>query len=210
MKDLEKYLDKDEKELLSLIFYHRRQYENTKIRQGGLHPDDIQIMELLDKGETMLKSISLERKNREEIKQKPIRTNCPKCNIEKERNPIGEEKSEHGYMCNNYHCDECKIDYMDFKPNNAKDQLSWFEEFMAVLEKHKEDMTKMPNEFTQSVIELKKQGEIFKKACEEEEEALINLQQAEQKQSKAIAQYRDYLLIAKVKRQWGDSPTDIN
>ena len=206
----EEYIKQDEKELFELILYHRKQYENTKTRQGGLHPDDIEIMKLLDQGNQLLIAILEERKNRIIAKQKPTRTNCPDCNIEKERKPIAEEKSEHGYMCNKYRCDECKIEYLDFRPNNAKDQFSWFQEFSDILEKHKEVLEKFPDEQKKDLLTFKEQRKKFIKACEVEEEALKNLQQAEQKRDKAIAEWRDYLFIAKVKGQWGNPPTAIN
>ena len=113
-------------------------------------------------------------------------------------------------MCNKFRCDECKIEYLDFKPNNAKDQLSWFQEFSGFLEKHKEELEKLPDEQKKDFLALKEQGEKFKQACEAEEEALKNLQQAEQKRDKAIAEWRDYLLLAKIKGQWGNPPTAIN
>lgn len=206
----EEYLRQDEKELFELILYHRKYYEATKTRQGGLHPDDIEIMKILDQGNQLLIAILEERKNKVIAKQKPTLTNCPECDIEKERKPITEEKSEHGYMCNKYKCDECKIEYLDFKPNNGKDQLKWFEEFMSVMEKNKDNLEKMPAQFTADIIELKKQHEKFKQACKVEEEVLKHLQQAEQKRDKAIAEWRDYLFIAKVKGQWGNPPTAIN
>ena len=206
----EEYLTQDEKEFFELIQYHRKQIQNTKIRQGGLHPDDIEVMKILDQGNQLLIIILEQRKNKVIAKQKPTLTNCPECNIEKERKPIAEEKSEHGYMCNKFRCDECKIEYLDFKPNNAKDQLSWFNEFSAMMEKHKDELEKLSAEDRKVFEELKSQGEKFRKACEVEEEALKNLQQAEHKRDKAIAEWRDYLFIAKIKGQWGNPPAAIN
>ena len=67
---MEKFLTQDEKELLSLVHYHRAQYEKTKLRQGGLHPDDIEIMKMLDQAEELLKNISEQRKKSEEERNK--------------------------------------------------------------------------------------------------------------------------------------------
>ena len=204
------YLTPDENELLSLVHYHRRQYENTRQRQGGLHPDDIEILKLLDSAEKLLQEITDERKREEEQKLKPVNTQCPNCEVEKERKPIGEEKSEHGYMCNNYHCNECNTTYLDNNPNNAKDQHEWFKEFLAVLEKHKHELDSMPEENKKDILELKDRGEKFKKAVQVEEAALKNVRQAMQQRADAIASWRDYLLVAKVNRLSGNSHTGIN
>ena len=214
MPNLDKFviegnITQDEKELFELILYHRKHYEATKNRQGGLHPDDIEIMKILDQGNQLLVAILEERKNRVLAKQTPTRTNCPQCDIEKERIPIWEEKNEHGYMCSKYKCDECKIEFLDETPNNAKDQLSWLEGIIAVVEKHKDDLSKDPEQ-VENIAQLKKQREKFIKACEVEEEAFKNLQQAEQIRDKAIAEWRDYLLTAKIKQQWGNPPASIN
>jgi len=205
----EGYIKQDEKELFELILYHRQQYQNTKNRQGGLHPDDIEIMKILDQGNQLLITILEDRKNTVIAKQKPMLTNCPQCDIEKERKPIWEEKNEHDYICNKYKCDECNIEYLDDTPNNAKDQLIWLESILAVFEKHKDTLSKDPEQ-VENIIQLKKQREKFIKACEAEEEALKNLQQAEQQRDKAIAGWRDYLLTAKIKQQWGNPPAGIN
>ncbi|MBI4929657.1 MAG: hypothetical protein HY841_02760 [Bacteroidetes bacterium] len=206
----EGYITEAEKELFELILYHRKQYENTKTRQGGLHPDDIEIMKLLDKGQALLIDILEQRKNKVIAKQKPMLTNCPQCNITKERKPIWEEKNEHGYMCNKYKCDECKIEYLDTTPNNGKDQLSWYHEHLALFEKNKKEIANAPTQIKEDVAEFKNRYPQFIKACEEEEKALEILTQAEQKRDKAIAEFRDYLLTAKIKNQWGNPPAAIN
>ena len=48
IKELEKYLDEDEKELLSLIHFHQQYIERLKTLQGGLHPDNIELMKMLE------------------------------------------------------------------------------------------------------------------------------------------------------------------
>ena len=207
---MDNYLTPDEKELLSLVHYHRRQYEETKKKQGGLHPDDIEIMKQLDNAEKLINDIINERKKEEQEKLKPVNTECPNCKVEKERTPIAEEKSEHGYMCNRYLCDVCQTNYLDYHPNNARDQHEWFKEFLAVLEKHKHEMDNAPPEIIIEIEAMKIQGEKFKKAVEVEEEALSNVQKAEQERAEAIASWRDYLLVAKVNRQSGNSPLSIN
>lgn len=203
---MEKYLNTDEKELLSLIHHHRKHYENTKAKQGGVHADDLAIMKVLDDFEKLLQTISDDRKVREDIKRKPVLVSCPDCDIEKERKPTGEERSEYGYMCNTYHCDECQIDYHENQPNNAMDQLKWYEEFAGFLEKNAEELSKLTKEEKKVFKELKEQGEKFKKASELEEAALKNLHQAEHARDAAIAQMRDYLLVAKINTKWGSTP----
>lgn len=68
--ELEKLLSVDEKELLSLVYYHRNKYQFTKTRQDELHPDDFEIIKLLKAVEKYVWDIAEERKKEQEEKPK--------------------------------------------------------------------------------------------------------------------------------------------
>ena|ERR1051326_4370494 len=70
MAEFAAYLTKDEKELLSLIEYHRKHYRETEKAQGGLHPDDYEILKHFDHAEGFVKLIVSDRKQREETRNK--------------------------------------------------------------------------------------------------------------------------------------------
>jgi len=203
---MDKYLNEVEKELLALVNYHRKDYENTKLKQGGLHPDDIKILEELNNAVEFVNSIAKGRKEREQEKYQPIITQCPDCNVEKQRVPIYEQKNEHGYMTNIYQCAECNIEFTDGKPNNAKDQLHALEELINFIEKNKKDFNKIPAEMKKELAQFKIQYANFKQKCEAEEKSFKIFKQTEQELDKAIIQWRDYLLFAKVNKQWGNAP----
>lgn len=64
--EMDSYLTKDEKELLLLIEYHRKHYRENEKRQGGLHPDDYEIMKHFDYAEEFVRIAVKDRKEREE------------------------------------------------------------------------------------------------------------------------------------------------
>lgn len=206
MESIEKYLNADEKELLSLTRYHLVQFDNKKKKQGKLQPEEIEIINHLFEIESMVLTIAGENKEILALKQIPTLTECPECEVEKVRKPIGEEKSEQGYMCNCYYCDKCEIEYLDYRPNNGKDQLSWTMDILQVLEKNKEKLASMPDEIKNYIIEMKKQYETLKNVCAVEEEAEIKFIQAMEKRHEVIVAHRDYLLACKIKNQWGSLP----
>ena len=83
-------------------------------------------------------------------------------------------------------------------------------EYMAFMEKHKEELAKLPVEERQVFAELKTQGAKFIKACEVEEAAKKNVEKAEEARSASFADIRDYLLIAKTNGQWGNRPMGMS
>lgn len=203
--ELEKYLTKDEQELVALVYYHRKHYENVKKQQGGLCPDDLQIVELLFKADQLVARIASQRIADEAEKNKAVLTTCPKCKTDKLRVPFGEKKSKEGYKCNRYRCAEWTTIYSDDKPNNGKDQLKYLNSIKVLFEKNKKSLATLPAEQQQVFDQFKLQYETFKKAYDTEEAALQIKNEAEQKLQESIIQWRDYLLLAKINKHFPDT-----
>lgn len=203
--ELEKYLTKDEKELVALVYYHRKQYENAKQKQGGLCPTDHQIVELLSQADLLVAKIASQRISDEAEKNQAVLTTCPKCKTEKLRVPFGEKKSKEGYKCNRYRCNECTTIYTEDKPNNAKDQLKWLNSIKVLFEKNKKNLATLPSEQQQVFDQFQFQYEAFKKAYDTEGAASQIKNEAEQKLQESIIQWRDYLLLAKINNHFPDT-----
>jgi hypothetical protein len=200
------YLNKVELELLSLVNYHRKQYEQAKMRQGGLHPDDIEIMKILNSAEELLRNIAAQRKETEDVKLQPVVTLCPNCNVVKERKPVGEKKDKDGYLCNQYHCDKCNKVYTDDSPNNGKDQLKVIEATLAFVEKNKAKYENVSDDIKKDILELNVRAAQFRIACRKEDEALEKLKKAERELDKSLSAWSDYLLVAKLKGWSSNTP----
>ena len=67
------------------------------------------------------------------------------------------------------------------------------------------DFTKMPPQFKEDLMQLKKEHANFKEKCIAEEIAFKELQEAQQHQNSVIVQLRNYLLVAKLSNNWSNS-----
>ena len=203
-------LTPDEAELLALINYHQNYYQNTKTKQEGLNSDeDIYIIEVFNQAQQMLQNISQTRKNEYQQqqlqKQIPKLVQCPQCKTQKINMPIGEAKSKQGYMCTNFYCNKCNIEFLEDAPNNPKDQVKYLETILSTFQKNKALVKKNP-QLNQVVAQLKAQTQSFKDAYKIELEAQKKVIETQQLQQQAIIQLRDYLLVAKIKNQSPNTP----
>ena len=215
---MEKYLNEDEKELLSLIRYHRGHFDKMKETLGEMFPDDaVEVVEYLDKTEDLVWNAAKRRKTLKEAQVKhqeyerslPRLTMCAECESGKERVPTGETKNQHGYMANCYHCEDCGADYVDGMPNNSKEQLEWYKDLEDFFKENQKDIDAMPDKQRENILSFLKGKKIIEEIYKKEQAALKRVQladKAEEHLSKMLAQSRDYLLSIKLKNNWGDTP----
>ena len=178
---MEEYLTKDEKELLSLVNYFRKHYENFKRVNTTLSADDIKVMNMLDEAAQLCNAQSKRHKAEHQLKFKPKIVQCPECSVERERIPLYEEKNEEGLMCFVYHCFDCNIDFIDFEPNNAADQLIWLKNTIDITEKYNNESVELPEDIKKAIIELKKKYDVFQKAFDDEAKTFEEFKKAEDK-----------------------------
>jgi len=220
-EELIKYLTADEHELLELVPYQLKYLADVKRKQGSLHPQDEQAQKELGTIDSILSQTAQYRKTREDEKnnlksekQEPIACTCPTCNIIEARKPTGIKKIKSGnkkntYTCNRYYCTHCQSLFVDYMPNNTKDQLSWYENFIDKMENEYADKFLTTPKEKQSFEVTKAGYENLKKHYTEREEKIRAVQALDKKlkahealYKKAIASWRNQLLVAKVKLQW--------
>ncbi|GAB3811627.1 hypothetical protein [Pontibacter rugosus] len=202
---MNKALKANERELIKLIrFFSKR--ASLLMETGELSLEHEQLTQACEKLETQLLTHA---DNRAAILDKRERLNniiqdnaqCPKCHKADMLKQQSVATNEHGWKCNTYRCRRCNTNFTWNRPNNPWHMVEFLEMYIKELENSlTTDMAPEMRQHTEAAIP-QLQDSLFRlrPVLETSNEEVMALSEKEQEMDKMIHQFKNYLLIEKIK-----------
>jgi hypothetical protein len=205
-------LKENERELVKLVGFFRKHAEKL-IGENKIDAEFQQLIETCGKFTTQL---DLHARRRDEVLQQReqlknlVKDNalCPKCGKNTHLKFSGTDKHPNGWKCNKYKCRKCNIEFVWSRPNNPWDMVAYVEHFVGDLE---QKMTR--GEFTgedkqqaeATVIQMNGNLEKLKPVIEASDLDFKELEEREEEMAKMIHEFKNHLLIIKIKMDTWES-----
>ncbi|WP_242917628.1 hypothetical protein [Pontibacter liquoris] len=198
-------LKANERELIKLIrFFSKR--AALLMETGTLSQEHEQLTNACQNLETQLYTHAQNRLailDKRERLQKLIEDNaqCPKCGKADMLKKTGVATNEHGWKSNTYRCRRCNTTFTWNKPNNPWHMTSFLEMYIHELE---QGVQQEPNEeirrHTEAAIgQLHDSLDRLRPVLQTSDEEMEALQTKEKEMDRLIHQFKNYLLIEKIK-----------
>jgi hypothetical protein len=210
-------LNANEKELVKLVTFFKKRAARL-MQEGKLSEEHQQVISacdnLVEKLNIHATTRDLILRQREELAAQ-IKDNalCPKCGRNTHLKLVGNRKHEKGWKHNVYKCRRCNIEFNWNQPNNPWDMVLYLEQskqnFAEILEKDglAEDVKQNSLEIMEHVEEgLAKLRDVIEVSDTEYE----NLQVNELNMSKLLHDFKNHLLIEKIKMDAWNDPTGLS
>ncbi len=202
----------NERELIKLIrFFSKR--ATLLMETGELSQEHEQLTNACQNLEMQLNKHAENRAailDKRERLEKVIEDNatCPKCHKADMLKKNGTVNNEHGWKCNTYRCRRCNTTFTWNKPNNPWHMVEFLEKYIQELE---QSLLVQPNEELRQHTEAaipQIQDSLYKlrpvlQTSDEEVEALAA---KEREMDRMIHQFKNYLLIEKIKLDTYEEP----
>jgi hypothetical protein len=205
-------LNQNERELIKLIKFFSKRAEQL-ILDGTLSEEHRQLGEACQK---LTNQIYRHADVREQVTQKReklkniIKDNasCPKCHGNTHLKLIGTAKTEKGWKSNKYKCRRCNLEFVWGKPNNPWDMVIFLEQYLLEMAANTANET-LPEEVRQQsaqvIDQLQVSLEQLKPVLAGSDQELADLEATETEMSKMVHQFKNHLLIEKIKlNTWQD------
>lgn len=198
-------LKENERELIKLIrFFSKRA---TRLMEAGeLSSENKQLTSACENLENQLythannRSAILEKRDRLE---KIVEDNakCPKCERADMLKRTGVATNLNGWRSNTYRCRRCNTEFTWNKPNNPWHLAEFLELYMHELEKglEKEQHADVIRHTRAAIEQMKDSLNRMRPVLATSDEEMEALQEKEQEMTKLIHQFKNYLLIEKIK-----------
>jgi ribosomal protein L37AE/L43A len=126
---------------------------------------------------------------------------CPKCHKADMLKRTGVTTTERGWKCNTYKCRRCNIAFTWNRPNNPWHMKEFMQVYIAELEL---SLQTDPNEEMQAhtrnaIAQLQDSLERLTPVLEASDEEVTALHEKEKEMDRLIHQFKNYLLIEKIK-----------
>ncbi|MFD2515347.1 hypothetical protein ACFSRY_15850 [Pontibacter locisalis] len=207
-------LKANERELIKLIrFFSKRAAQ--LMETGELSQEHEQLTKACQNLETQLYNHAQNRAailDKRERLEKVIEDNaqCPKCQKADMLKKNGVTNNEHGWKCNTYRCRRCNTTFTWNRPNNPWHMVEFLEMYIQELEQSlQEEQNEEIRQHTEAAIP-QLQDSLFRlrpvlQTSDEEVEALA---EKEREMDKLIHQFKNYLMIEKIKLDTYEEPED--
>ena len=209
---MNRYLNQNEQELIKLIkFFSKRAAQ--LIQDGALSEEH---QELSTACQRLTDQVYRHAAAREQITQKReklkaiIKDNaiCPKCQLSSHLKLLGATHTEQGWKSNKYKCRRCNIEFVWTKPNNPWDMVTFLENYILEMEANTHNEA-LPHEIRQQSAQVIEQLQVsldqLKPVLAGSDQELADLETTELEMSKMVHQFKNYLLIEKIKLDtWQD------
>jgi hypothetical protein len=199
-------LKENERELVKLVNFFRKRAEKL-IKEGKLGDEHKQVITACER---LIDQIQKHAATREDIYeqreklQNIVKDNaeCPQCNKGTHLKLIGVGKHEQGWKSNRYKCRRCNIEFLWRTPNNPWDMIPFMESSIQELEQkvqNKNTGEDMQQQSMAMIEQMKKNLEKLKPVIEGFDKNFQDLQAKELEMIKMIHEFKNYLLIEKIK-----------
>ena len=208
-------LKQNERELIKLIKFFQKRAE-VLIQTGALSEEHEQLGVACEKLTTQIYTHA---QVREQITQKReklktiIRDNaqCPKCQQQSHLKLIGSTKNEQGWKNNKYKCRRCNLEFTWNKPNNPWDMVLFLEQYLLEISQNAQNESLSPEVREQSAqvqAQLLQSLAQLKPILASSDQEYADLEASEVEMSKMIHEFRNYLLIEKIKLDTWQNPAE--
>ncbi|RAU81775.1 hypothetical protein [Pontibacter arcticus] len=204
-------LKPNERELMKLIrFFSKRAV--ALAQTGELTEDHSQLTNACQNLETQLYMHAENRAailDKRERLQRIIEENaqCPKCGKADMLKKNGVATNEHGWKSNTYRCRRCNTTFTWNRPNNPWHMAEFLEVYMKQLEENasKEVNEEVQAHIAQALANMQESLDRLRPVLQISDEEVAALEEKELEMDKMIHQFKNYLLIEKIKLDtWQD------
>ncbi|SFH05134.1 hypothetical protein [Pontibacter chinhatensis] len=202
---MKKALKANERELIKLTRYFSKRAEQMTV-DGELSEDQQKLTEACENLERQLlqhadnRTAILEKRGRLE---KLIEDNaqCPKCHKADMLKRQGVVTNEHDWKCNSYRCRRCNTTFTWNRPNNPWDMVAFLELYIKELEASLDaEMDPSLRQHTEAALpQLQDSLSRLRPVLQGSDEEVEALMEKEREMDKLIHQFKNYLLIEKIK-----------
>ncbi|WP_026463038.1 hypothetical protein [Adhaeribacter aquaticus] len=212
---MNQYLKPNERELIKLIKFFQKRADHL-IKEGALSEEHQQLGIACEKLTTQIFNHA---QAREHITQKREKLGsiivdnaaCPKCHKSSHIKLTGTAKHQKGWKANKYKCRRCNIEFIWNKPNNPWDMVLFLEQYIGEMEANVQNETlpeEVRNQSGQVIEQLQVSLTQLKPVLEGSDSEMADLQATELEMSKMVHQFKNYLLIEKIKLDTWQDPTE--
>ncbi len=203
---MNKNLNDKERELIKLVTYFKKRAE-TLMADGKLSEEHQQVViacsslaEKLDQNADERAAIVEQR----ESLSKMIKDNasCPKCGRNTHLKFAGVITNEKGWKCSSYRCRRCNIQFEMTRPNNPWDMILFMEDLHRDMSKGLEDdsLSELERTNTEEMLsQLEENISKLKPVIESTDREYQAMKAREPEMAKMIHDFKNYLLIEKIK-----------
>lgn len=198
-------LKPNERELIKLIRFFSKRGEQL-VASGELTEEHEQLTKACQNLETQLykhaetRAAILEKRERLD-KIIEDKSQCPKCHKADMLKKTGVATNEYGWKSNTYRCRRCNTTFTWNRPNNPWDMVEFLEKYIQELEQRLQ--TDQPEEMLQhiegAIPQLQDSLYRLRPVLQNSNEEVEALEQKEKEMGKLIHQFKNYLLIEKIK-----------
>ncbi|KAA9340704.1 hypothetical protein [Adhaeribacter soli] len=201
-----KNLKPNERELIKLTNFFKKRAEKL-IQEGQLNEQEQQVTEAC---ENLANSLYAHAANREAVLEKRKKLSeivkdqavCPKCNKSTHLKLNGVALSEQGWRSNKYKCRRCNITFTWNRPNNPWDLVPYLRQVIAEMDvtAHNEQLPSQTREHAAYNRDMMQENLAkLEPVLQTSDEELAEMEQREKEMAKLIHEFKNYLLIEKIK-----------
>lgn len=210
---MNKNLNDKERELVKLVTFFKKRAEGL-MKEGKLSAEHNQVITACESLVEKLQANAVTRAHimeQRETLSKMIKDNaeCPKCYKNTHLKHVGVITNAKGWKCNSYKCRRCNIQFDWSRPNNAWDMILFMEDLESTLTRVMEDET-IPAEIKQQsseiLVQILPNLTRLKPIIEASDLEYTEMKTREPEMAKMIHDFKNYLLIEKIKMDsWNDT-----
>ncbi|HEX8516334.1 MAG TPA: hypothetical protein VF868_09060 [Bacteroidia bacterium] len=205
-------LRENERELIKLVNFFRKHAE--KLSNENKQDEEFKL--LIDTCEKFAEQLNMHAARRDDVIMQReqlknlVRDNalCPKCTKNTHLKFVGVDTHPEGWKCNKYKCRKCNIGFVWSRPNNPWDMIPYVEGFVSDLEK-KIQSDEMGEEEKQAAVatiaQMHSNIDKLKPVIEASDLDYRELQEREEEMAKMIHEFKNHLLIIKIKMDTWES-----
>jgi DNA-directed RNA polymerase subunit RPC12/RpoP len=203
---MNKHFKSNERELVKVATFFKRQSRKL-IDEGKLGEEHIKVEEAVDKFVEQMnkhadaRAFVLDQRTQLE---KLVKDNaaCPSCSKRDMLKVVGTEMNEKGWKSNRYRCRRCNIEFTWNMPNNPWHMIQYIEEMIKLLEERSMDERVGQSERDQiasGLSSMRANLERLKPVIEAHDAEYNELQKRDLEMEKLIHEFKNSLLIEKIK-----------
>ena len=198
-------LKANERELIKLIRFFSKRAERM-MEEGELSPEHTQLTSACQNLETQLYTHASNRSailDKRERLQNIIEDNaqCPKCSKADMLKRTGTTTNEHGWRCNTYKCRRCNITFTWNRPNNPWHMVDFLETYIEELQQGllNEENPEVKAHVESAIAQMTDSLDRLRPVLQTSDEEVDALEEKEKEMDRLIHQFKNYLLIEKIK-----------
>lgn len=209
---MNKHFKANERELVKVATFFKKQSKKL-IAEGKLGEENKKVEEAVDRfiehmnNHANTRAFILEQRD---YLTKLVKDNaqCPQCHSRDMLKLVGSEKNEKGWKSNRYKCRKCNILFTWNMPNNPWDMIEYIQEVLGTLRTRKENAETAESEKQESlaaIANLQANLDKLKPVIDAHEQEYRDLQKREEDMDKLIHEFKNSLLIEKIKMDTWES-----